>query len=48
MLTTGQIANLNDRLDFAEPDTFDLIHSRFVADGIASSRWPNYFRDMHR
>ncbi|KAK4947291.1 hypothetical protein LTR10_013659 [Elasticomyces elasticus] len=43
-----QIANLNDRLDFAEPETFDLIHSRFVADGIASSRWPNYFRDMYR
>ncbi|KIX02204.1 uncharacterized protein Z518_08143 [Rhinocladiella mackenziei CBS 650.93] len=43
-----QIANLNEPLDFAEPGSFDLIHSRFVACGIAVSRWPNYFRDMHR
>ncbi|KIW12179.1 hypothetical protein PV08_09455 [Exophiala spinifera] len=43
-----QIANLNHRLDCAEPNTFDLINSRFVASGIAATRWPNYFRDMHR
>ncbi|EHY54315.1 hypothetical protein HRR83_008106 [Exophiala dermatitidis] len=43
-----QIANLNERMDFAEPGTFDLIHSRFVAGGIAATRWPNYLRDMHR
>ncbi|KAI1624138.1 S-adenosyl-L-methionine-dependent methyltransferase [Exophiala viscosa] len=46
--TEDGIANLNDRLDFAESESFDLIHSRFVADGIASSRWPNYFRDIYR
>ncbi|KAK5454353.1 hypothetical protein LTS15_006353 [Exophiala xenobiotica] len=43
-----QIADLNDRLNFAEPETFDMIHSRFVSSGIAAARWPNYFRDMHR
>ncbi|KAL5407410.1 hypothetical protein PMIN03_000414 [Paraphaeosphaeria minitans] len=43
--------NLNDRFDV--PDVFeykpyDLIHSRFVAQGIKSTRWPTYVQDMKR
>ncbi|KAF1976163.1 S-adenosyl-L-methionine-dependent methyltransferase [Bimuria novae-zelandiae CBS 107.79] len=43
--------NLNDRLD--DPEVFehkpyDLIHSRSVAQGIESARWPHYIRDLRR
>lgn len=41
--------NLNDRL--RDPEVFqsrayDLIHSRFVSQGIRASRWPSYMSDM--
>ncbi|KAL6710944.1 hypothetical protein ACN47E_006819 [Coniothyrium glycines] len=41
--------NLNDRL--RDPEVFrsrayDLIHSRFVSQGIGSNRWPSYISDM--
>ncbi|KAK7522516.1 S-adenosyl-L-methionine-dependent methyltransferase [Phyllosticta citriasiana] len=31
-----------------KPNTYDLIHSRFVAPGIKKHRWPGYMRDMCR
>ncbi|KIV90154.1 hypothetical protein, variant 4 [Exophiala mesophila] len=43
-----QIANLNEPFEFDEPGSFDLVHSRFVASGIAATRWPNFVRDIHR
>lgn len=41
--------NLNDRL--RDPEVFqsrayDLIHSRFVSQGIKGGRWPSYIHDM--
>ncbi|RVX72400.1 hypothetical protein B0A52_03588 [Exophiala mesophila] len=32
------IANLNEPFEFDEPESFDLVHSRFVASGIAATR----------
>lgn len=43
--------NLNDRLNHPsvfERSAYDLIHSRFVAQGIKSSRWESYVQDMKR
>lgn len=35
----------NDRL---RPETFDVINSRFLADGIDASRWQGYIGDLRR
>ncbi|PVI06256.1 S-adenosyl-L-methionine-dependent methyltransferase [Periconia macrospinosa] len=43
--------NLNDRLNDAglfERNAYDLIHSRFVGQGIKSRRWESYVLDMRR
>jgi hypothetical protein len=31
-----------------EPETYDVINSRFLADGIDANRWPSYIRDLRR
>ncbi|EME79218.1 uncharacterized protein MYCFIDRAFT_156538 [Pseudocercospora fijiensis CIRAD86] len=33
--------------DCLRPETFDLINSRLLADGIDSDRWPSFVRDLH-
>ncbi|KAF2019332.1 S-adenosyl-L-methionine-dependent methyltransferase [Aaosphaeria arxii CBS 175.79] len=39
--------NLNDRLtEVCNRNSYDLVHSRFVAPGIKANRWPSYTRDM--
>ena len=44
--------NLNARFrddrstDRLRPDTFDLVNSRLLAEGINASRWPSYVRDL--
>jgi len=34
--------------DHLRPETFDVIHSRMLAEGINASRWPAYVRDLRR
>ncbi|KAF2636803.1 S-adenosyl-L-methionine-dependent methyltransferase [Massarina eburnea CBS 473.64] len=43
--------NLNDRLNDAglfERNAYDLVHSRFVGQGVKNSRWPSYVQDIRR
>ncbi|KAF1960502.1 S-adenosyl-L-methionine-dependent methyltransferase [Byssothecium circinans] len=43
--------NLNDRLNDAglfERNAYDLVHSRFVGQGIKAGRWPSYVQDIRR
>jgi hypothetical protein len=43
--------NLNDRLNDAglfERNAYDLVHSRFVGQGIKNSRWSSYVQDIRR
>jgi hypothetical protein len=42
-----QVANLNDAFSFP-PNYVDLVNSRFVANGIAATRWPAYMLDIKR
>jgi hypothetical protein len=42
-----QVANLNDLFSFP-PNYVDLVNSRFVAGGIAATRWPGYMSDIKR
>ncbi|KAI9844445.1 MAG: hypothetical protein M1838_002181 [Thelocarpon superellum] len=39
--------DLNKRFTFP-PNSFDLVHSRLVANGINRDRWPQYLRDIKR
>lgn len=43
--------NLNDRLndpEVFERNAYDLVHSRFVGQGIKTSRWASYVQDIKR
>jgi hypothetical protein len=43
--------NLNDRLNdpaVFERSAYDLVHSRFIAQGIKTSRWATYVQDIKR
>jgi hypothetical protein len=42
-----QIADLNEKTAFPD-ESFDLVHSRFVSDGIGRFRWPGYLSDIYR
>jgi hypothetical protein len=42
-----QVANLNDSFSFPQ-NYVDLVNSRFVANGIAATRWPAYMQDIKR
>jgi hypothetical protein len=42
-----QVANLNDPFSFPL-NYVDLVNSRFVASGIAATRWPGYMLDIKR
>lgn len=44
---SSQVANLNDRSSFPN-ESFDFVHSRFVAVGIGRFRWPSYLTDIYR
>ncbi|KAK8079867.1 S-adenosyl-L-methionine-dependent methyltransferase, partial [Apiospora hydei] len=40
-------ADLNEGLAYRD-NTFDLVHSRLLAGGINTERWPSYLRDLYR
>ncbi|RMZ89359.1 hypothetical protein DV736_g3411, partial [Chaetothyriales sp. CBS 134916] len=42
-----QIGNLNEKTPFAD-ETFDFVHSRFIAGGLGWFRWPSYLSEMYR
>lgn len=44
-----EVWDLNEALvPSYKPNTYDLVHSRFVAPGIKKHRWPGYVRDICR
>lgn len=42
-----QLDDLNEPFSF-RPNTFDVVHSRFVAGGINRYRWQGYTRDIKK
>ncbi|RMD40372.1 hypothetical protein DV735_g4751, partial [Chaetothyriales sp. CBS 134920] len=42
-----RMGDLNERTPFAD-NSFDFVHSRFLAGGLSWYRWPTYLSEMHR